>query len=67
MFPMVIRVAAGPRDLGPGSRDDEELPKVEAQSDSNSDTMSSLHDDDRSSVTSTDSESDIVIYDTTSV
>ena len=34
VFPMVIRAAAGPHDLGPGDRDDEELPEVAAQPDS---------------------------------
>ena len=73
MFPIVIRAAAGPHDLGPGGHNNEELPKVEAQSDSDSDsdTVSSLWDedgdDDRSSVTSINSESDIVIRNTTSV
>ena len=75
VFPMVIRAAAGPHDLGSGGRDDEELPEVEAQSDSDSDsdsdTVSSLWDedgdDDRSSVTSIDSESDLVVHNTTSV
>ena len=73
VFPTVIRTAAGPHDLGPGGRDDEELPEVEAQSDSDSDsdTVSSLWDedwdDDMSSVTTINSESDIVIRNTTSV
>ena len=65
------RAAAGPHNLGPRSRDDEELPEVESDSDSNSDAESSLWDrdgdDDRSSVTSIDSESDIVFHNTTSV
>ena len=69
MFPRVIRAAAGPHDLGPGGHDDEGIPEVEAQSDSDSDsdTMSGFGDDDRSSVTSVDSESDIVIHNVTSV
>ena len=73
MFPTVVKAAAGPHDLGPGARDNEEPPKVEAQSDteSDSDTMSSLwdedEDDDKSFVTSIDSESDIVIHNTISV
>jgi len=72
MFPMVIRAAAGPHDLGSGSRDDEALSEAEeAQFDSGSGTMSGLcdedGDDDRSSVASIGSESDIVIHNTTSV
>jgi len=73
MFPTVIRAAAGPHDLGPGARDNEELPQVEAQYDSasDSDTMSSVWDeggdDDSSFVTCTDSESDIVIHNMVSV
>jgi len=73
VFPTVIRAAAGPHDLGPRGRDDEELPEVEVQSDSDldSDTEPGLWDrdgdDDRSSVTSIDSESDIVFHNTTSV
>lgn len=67
MFPTVIRAAVGPHDLGPGGYDNEEA-MVEAQSnsDSGSDTASSLmdggRDDDRSSITSIDSESDIVLH-----
>lgn len=71
MFPTIIKAAVGPHDLGPGSRDDEESPKVEAQfhSDSDSDTMSGLQDgdDDRSSAPTIDPESDIVVHNTTSV
>ena len=72
MFPRVMRGAAGPHDLGPGGRDDEELLEVEAPSDSDSDSdiVSSLWDDgddDRSSDTSIDSESDIVVHNTASV
>ena len=72
MFPTVIRAAAGPHDLGPGGRDDEELTaEVQSDSDSGSDTSSSLldddEDDDMSSVTSVDSESDIVVHNTISV
>jgi len=78
VFPMVMRASAGPHDLGPGSRDDEES-SVEAQSDSDSGSdsdsdsgnLSSLwddnSDDDRSSVTSIDSESDIVVHNATVV
>jgi len=73
VFPEVTRAAAGPHDLGPGDRDVEDLPEVEARSDSDldsdSDIMSSLWggDDDRSSVTSFGSESDIVVHNTISV
>ena len=73
VFPTVMRAAAGPHDLGSGGRDDEALPEVEAQSgsDSDSNTTSSLWglggDDDKSSVTSIESGSDIVIHNTTSV
>lgn len=64
---MVIRAAAGPHDLGPGGRDDEGLHKVEARSDLDSEVMSSSPDDDTSSITSIDSESDIVVHNTPSV
>ena len=73
MFPRVIRAAAGPHDLGPGGCDDEGSPEVEApfDSDSDSDVASNFWDgdgeDDRSSVTSIDSESDIVVHNTASV
>ena len=69
VFPRVMRAAAGPHDLGPGAHDDEELPEVGAQSDSDSDsdTTSGFGDDDRSSVTSMDSESDVVVHNTVSV
>ena len=68
-IPRVIKAAAGPHDLGPGDRDNEESP-LDEQFDSDSDIASSLFDDgndDRSSVTSSDSESDIVIHNTRSV
>ena len=69
VFPRVMRAAAGPHDLGPGGRDDEELPGVEAQSDSDSDsdTVSGFWDNDRSPATSIDSESDVVIHNMPSV
>ena len=71
VFPTVIRAAAGPHDLGPGGRDDEELPEVEARSSSDSDTTFSPQDvggdDDRSSATRIDSESDIIVHNTTFV
>jgi len=66
-IPKVIKAGAGPHDLGPGSREDSGLPKVEVRSplDPGSDFMSSLHDDDggnhRSSVTGIASESDAVV------
>ena len=67
-IPRVIRAAAGPHDLGPGGHDDEKSPlEVQCDSDSSSDTVSSPFDDDRSSSTSIDSGSDIVIHNTTSV
>ena len=67
-IPRVIKAAAGPHDLGPGGRDGEEsLLEMEHNSDSGSD-MSSVFDgdwdDDGSSVTSIDSESDIVVHNT---
>jgi len=68
--PRIMRAGAGPRDPGPGGREDGELP-TEVQDDSDLDTVSSLFDDDgdddRSSVTSIDSESDIVIHNTAAV
>jgi len=72
VFPEVTRAAAGPHDLGPGDRDVEDLPEVEARSDSDSDSDSDVFslwdgDDDRSSVTSFGSESDIVVHNTISV
>ena len=71
VFPMVIKAAAGPHDLGrPGNRDDEESPSVVAppDSDSDSDMVSSFSGDDgKSSVTSGDSESTIVIHNITTV
>ena len=72
-IPKVIKAGAGPHDLGPGGREDEESPEVESQSasDSGLDIASSLCDDDggsdRSSVTSIESESDVVIHTTPAV
>ena len=72
-IPRVIKASAGPHDLGSGSRENESSPKVEARSpsDSSLDSMSSSCDDDgrndTSSVTSIESESDIVIHNTTAV
>ena len=70
VFPRVMRAAAGPHDLGPGGHDDEELiPEVEAQSnsDSDSDVMSGFGDDDRSSVSSMDLEFDVIVHNIVSV
>jgi len=70
-IPRIIKAAAGPHDLSPGNRDNQG-PPLEAQcnSDSGSDTVLSSFDDsgddDRSSVTSVDSE-DTVIHNTTAV
>ena len=72
-IPRVIKAGAGPHDLGPGAREDGPSPKVEARSpsDSGSDSMSSSCDEDggndKSSVTSVESESDTVIHNTTAV
>jgi len=68
-IPRVIKAAAGPHDIGPGGRDDGESPSgVECNSDTSSDIASSLFDDgrgdDRSSITSTDSESDAIVHNT---
>jgi len=71
-IPRIIKAAAGPHDLGPGNQDNKGSPfEVQSSSDSNSDTvLSPFNDDggdDRSSVTSTDSEPDVVIHNTTAV
>ena len=71
-IPRVIKAAAGPHDLGPGSHGDGESSfEVERSSDSDSDIAQSLIDDDgddgMSSVTSIDSEPDIVMHNTTPV
>ena len=70
MFPMITRTPAGPRDLCPGSRDNEELPEVEVQSDSGGGAVSSLRDEggtcEWSSITSTGSESDPAVHNITS-
>jgi hypothetical protein len=71
-IPRVIKAAAGPHDLGSGDRDDGESPlDVQCNSDSGSDAVSSLFDDDgdedKSSDTSIESESDIVVHNTTPV
>ena len=69
-IPRVIKAAAGPHDLGPGGHGNGESSlSVQLDSDSDSDVTSSLLNDgdDRSSVTSIESESDIVIHNTTPV
>ena len=71
-IPRVIKAAAGPHDLGPGNRDGGGSPfEMDCGSDEGSDISSSLFDDDgsgdRSSITSIDSESDIVVHNTTPV
>lgn len=71
-IPRVIKAAAGPHDLGPGSRDDERLPlEVQHNSDSGSDTapnpFDNGEDEDRSPDSSVDSETDIVIHNTIAV
>lgn len=69
--PKVIKAGAGPHDPGWGDREDEESPEVEVRSDPGSDVVFSLCDDDgdnnRSSVTSIESEPDIFIHNTTPV
>jgi len=69
-IPRVIRAAAGPHDLGPGKRDDEEF-EIKYSSGDYSNVMPSLFDDDRggdrSSTTSTDSKSEAVVHNTNPV
>ena len=72
LVPKVIKASAGPHDLGPGGRDDKGSPLgARSGSDSGSDVASSLFDDDgndnRGSAASIDSESDIIIHNTTGV
>ena len=69
-IPRVVKAAAGPHDLGPGGYDDEiSLLGELSDSDSDSDTASSLFDDEEcgSSATSSDSEDDMPIHNTTPV
>ena len=72
-IPKVIKAGAGPHDLGPGAREDEESPKLKSQpsSDSGSDIVAGSCDDDRdddiSSATSIESEPETVIHNTTAV
>ena len=68
VFPTVIKAAAGPHDLGPGSRDSEEVPTVEAQSDSGIVSWSDNDGDDHEgSTTNIDSEFAMIVRNTTSV
>ena len=71
-IPRVIKAAAGPHDLGPGNHDNEESSsEMECSSDEGSDIVLSQFDDDgsgdKSSITSIDSESDVVAHNTTPV
>ena len=70
-FPRFLKASAGPHDLGKRGRDGEGSPvQAEYDSDSDSDAVSSLLDDDDdgwSSATSVDSESDIVVHNPTAV
>ena len=69
IFPKVIKAAAGPHDLGPGDRDDEELPEVGLQSDSDSgsDTRDADGENVRGSVADVNSESYVFSRNTISV
>ena len=68
LTPRVIKAAAGPHDLGPGDRDNEE-PPLEVQSDSDDPSILSEDDGDDNvgSSTSIDSDSDVVFQNTTIV
>ena len=71
-IPKIIKAGAGPHDLGPGDRDGGGSPcEAERSSDTDSDIASSIFDDDwdddSSSVTSIESESDVVTHNTTPV
>ena len=71
-IPKVIKAGAGPHDLGPGGhRDEGSLLEARSPSDSDSDIADSLWDDcgdnDESSVTSVESEPDVVIHNTAAV
>ena len=71
-IPRVMKAAAGPHDLGPGSRDNGDSPiEAESNSESGSHSMLSPLDidgvEDRSSATSLDSESDILVHNTNAV
>jgi len=68
-IPRVIKAGAGPHDLRPGSPESDRRSPLEAQpsSDSGSDAVSSPFDDGGDSVTSADSEEDVVIHNTAAV
>ena len=72
-IPKVMKAGAGPHDLGSGGREDSGSPMMEVRSplDSSSDFVFSLCDDDgvndRSSVTSIESESDVFVHNTPTV
>ena len=71
-IPKVIKAGAGPHDLGPGDHQEGgSQSDAQSSSDSGSDIADSLHDDcgdnDKSSVTSVESEPDIVMHNTTAV
>ena len=70
-IPRVMKAAAGPHDLGPGSPDDEGSPvEARSNSDSWSDTVLSPFGEsgaDGGSVTSVDSEADVLIHNATDV
>ena len=71
-IPRVIKAAAGPHDLGPGSPDLDggSPPEARSNSDSGSDVISSPFDDgggDSGSVTSVDSEPDVAVHNTAAV
>ena len=65
-IPRVIKAAAGPHDLGPADRGNED-PPLEAQCDSDNASVLFDDDDDGSSFTSVDSDSDVVFHNTIGV
>lgn len=69
VFPTVIKAGAGPHDLGSGGRDDEGLPEVVIQydSDSGSDIWDMDREDDSGPVTGVNFGCDIVSRNTISV
>ena len=70
-IPRFMKAAAGPHDLGTGPDDERSPLGAQCRSDPDSDTMSSLFDDDgygsRSPATSSDSGSDTVVHNTPAV
>ena len=67
-IPKVIRAAAGPHELGPGDRDNEEPPfEVQDDSDSASSLFDDDGDDDGSSFTTAESDPDEVFHNTAGV